>query len=257
MFGGIGWKIIAMAKKGAAAAVYGLFGWGRNNSGQLGLGNNLVRSSPIQVGTNSDWNSISCSAIHTLAIKNGQLWAWGANYNGQLGTNNLISQSSPVQVGTDTNWSSVAAMNASSFAIKTNGTLWSWGFNTSYGFLGQSIPTSINISSPVQIGTDTNWQSVSPSPGYFVHAIKTNGTLWAWGRNNYRQLGIVPSAAINSPTQTITTSDWSVASGGMDFTLAVKTGGSLWSWGRNNEGQLGLSNIANQFAAVQVGSLTN
>jgi alpha-tubulin suppressor-like RCC1 family protein len=139
MFGGIGWKIIAMAKKGAAAAVYGLFGWGRNNSGQLGLGNNLVRSSPIQVGTNSDWNSISCSSIHTLAIKNGQLWAWGANSNGQLGTNNLITQSSPVQVGTDTNWSSVAAMNASSFAIKTNCTLWSWGFNTIYGFLEYSL----------------------------------------------------------------------------------------------------------------------
>jgi alpha-tubulin suppressor-like RCC1 family protein len=258
MFGGIGWKIIAMAKKTAAMLSPGLFLWGQNSFYILGLGDSASPSAPTQRGTETGWTKIRMGRYSSFAIKNGDLFVTGRNDYGQLGTGNTTNLSSPVQVGS--NWSDVATNaglnNFFTVAIKTDGTLWSWGRN-GYGQLGRSLATNTTpVSSPVQIGTDTNWSSVNVGRT-FVHAIKTDGTLWAWGRNNYRQLGIVPITTINSPTQTITTSDWSVASGGMDFTLAVKTGGSLWSWGRNSEGQLGIGDTTNRFGATQVGSLTN
>ena len=87
----------------------GLWAWGNNNYGQLGTGDTASRSSPVQVGTLTNWRSVSCGSTHTVAIKtDGTLWAWGANSNGELGTGDTASRSSPVQVGTSNNWISVA-----------------------------------------------------------------------------------------------------------------------------------------------------
>ena len=103
----------------------GLWSWGRNNQGELGLGNTTYYSSPKQVGTLTTWAIISGGANHSLAVKtDGTLWAWGFNLYGQLGTSNAISRSSPVQVGALTTWATVAASQNFSLAVKTDGTLW-------------------------------------------------------------------------------------------------------------------------------------
>ncbi len=94
-----------------------------------------------------------------MAIKsNGTLWAWGSNSNGQLGQNDIISRSSPVQVGTGTDWKYISCGSTHTLAIKTNGTLWSWGSNLFNGELGQN--DRIRRSSPVQVGTNTDWKYV-------------------------------------------------------------------------------------------------
>ena len=117
-----------------------------------------------------------------------KLWSWGANNFGQLGLGNTTSRSSPVQVGTLTNWAEVSVGYGNVLAVKTDGTLWSWGFGL-YGALGQGNTT--NRSSPVQVGALTDWAEAKISNRLFsTLAVKSNGTLWAWGGNGYGELGL-------------------------------------------------------------------
>ena len=136
-----------------------LWAWGKGDLGILGDGTTLSRSSPVQIGLLTDWQSIECGQQHTLAIKTGgTLWSWGADSGtGKLGLGTTTDRSSPVQIGALTNWKSVSAGWEFSTSIKTNGTLWTWGYNPSNsGVLGLG-DTGINRSSPVQVGLLTNW----------------------------------------------------------------------------------------------------
>jgi alpha-tubulin suppressor-like RCC1 family protein len=229
-----------------------LWSWGRNDFGQLGLGNYDDKNIPTQIGTASDWAYVSAGGRQSYAIKqDGTLWSWGDNFYGQLGTGNLTYYNVPTQIGTDINWAAVYG-GGFSFAIglKTNGTLWAWG-NNEEGQLG--IGTIVNTNVPIQIGTDTNWQTASAGEKY-VCAIKSSGTLWSWGENNYGQLGlgVTSTASVNLPTQIGSDTNWSKVSCGFDHTLASKTIGTLWSWGNNFAGQLGDNSTAHKNAPVQI-----
>ena len=147
---------------------YGLWSWGYNNYGQLGLGNTTNYSSPNQVGSLTTWLSVSCSRYHTVSTKtDGTLWSWGRNQYGQLGLGNTTNYSSPNQVGLLTNWLSVSCGYQHTVSIKTNGTLWAWGQNGN-GQLGLGNTTS--YSSPKQVGLLTNW-------GKLFKGCSTNSTL--------------------------------------------------------------------------------
>jgi alpha-tubulin suppressor-like RCC1 family protein len=184
----------------------------------------------------------------------GQLWAWGNDSAGALGQNQpFSSRSSPVQIGALNTWKRIAAGNQFGLAIKTDGTLWSWGYN-SLGQLG--LGDAISRSSPVQVGALTDWAKIAGGDTHSL-AIKTGGTLWAWGRNNYGQLGQDNITNRNSPVQIGAATDWAQIGAGGRTSLAVKTNGTLWAWGGNGSGQLGLNNNANRSSPVQVGALTN
>jgi alpha-tubulin suppressor-like RCC1 family protein len=233
-----------------------LYGWGQNVVGQLGLGNTTSYSSPTQIGSLTDWSSIACGLSCTLSIKNdGTLWAWGQNTNGQLGLSNLTNYSSPKQVGALTNWRQVSSgINSNTAAIKTDGTLWAWGYNN-LGSLGFGNTT--RYSSPKQVGALTNWSvvSVNGTDGNTL-AVKTDGTLWAWGDNTYGQLGLGNTTNYSSPKQVGALTNWlSVASGNVS-SIATKTDGTLWAWGNNGNGQLGTSNTTAYSSPKQVGALT-
>lgn len=156
----------------------GLYAWGYNFDGELGLGDRVHRSSPVQVGSLTNWRLVACGEYHTLAIKtDGTLWSWGHNGNvslvGGLGLGDQVHRSSPVQVGSLTNWKLVTGGAYFSVAIKTDGTLWAWGGNVLFssvgaGFLG--LGDTINRNSPVQVGSLTNWKLVSAC-SYHTHAI--------------------------------------------------------------------------------------
>lgn len=235
-----------------------LWSWGKNNRGQLGQDNTTYRSSPVQVGALTDWAQVSSGGSFCAAIKtNGTLWSWGENYRGPLGLNisYSINRSSPVQVGALTDWAQVSAGRAFCAAVKTNGTLWAWGFNSN-GQLGQN--DRVNRSSPVQVGALNDWARVSAGNDFCV-AIKTNGTLWSWGYDQSGALGlnIFPGSARSSPVQVGALTDWSQVSGGGAFCAAIKTNGALWSWGSNSSGQLGQNNVNDLSSPVQVGALTD
>ena len=192
-----------------------------------------------------------------MAIKtDGTLWVWGQNSQGQLGLGNRTLYSSPKQVGSLTNWSKVAGGSQHTYAIKTDGTLWSWGYSP-FGQLGHNNTTS--YSSPVQVGSLTNWLEIAAGCYYHSLAIKTDGTLWAWGYNNNGQLGIGTSDPTYSPTQVGALTTWAQIAGGDQFghTKAITTSGYLWMWGKNNNGQLGLGNTTYYSSPKQVGSLSS
>jgi alpha-tubulin suppressor-like RCC1 family protein len=246
-----------------------LWSWGRNNTGQLGLGNTTDYSSPKQIGALTTWAYVGVASNGTnmagYAIKtDGTMWVWGSGANGRLGLDDTSSRSSPVQLGALTNWLKITSGAYSNFAvaIKTDGTMWSWGSNNA-GQLGIGLSTAYNTSSPQQIGALTSWANVSIGFN-FAMAIKTDGTLWAWGGNSQGQQGVGNTTMRSSPIQVGALTAWSKISCGFRsdgaFCQAVRTDGTLWSWGFNRNGQLGLGTstyYATLSSPNQVGSLTN
>jgi len=237
---------------------YQLYGWGSNGSGQLGLGNVTNYSSPKQVGSLDTWSVLANGFSFSAAVKsNGTLWSWGNNGSGQLGLGDTIDRSSPNQIGALTTWSKVFAgpYNSNCYGIKTDGTLWAWGYGIAYS-LGQGNTTS--YSSPKQVGSLTNWSNGASGFGGSVIAVKTDGTLWGWGYNQNGQIGITSAGNyVNSPTQIGALTNWLKVAATGYFTTAVKTDGTLWSWGNGANGKLGLGNTTTYSSPVQVGSLTN
>lgn len=232
----------------------GLFAWGKNDFGQLGLRDTVSRSSPVQVSGSTSWSVLQMSPYASAGIKNGTLWTWGRDSGfGELGLGAAVSRSSPTQVGTLATWSTVSIATSHALATKTDGTLWAWG-RGSYGKLGLGNTTS--YSSPVQVGTLATWSTVGASSGgNFSAALKTDGTLWAWGGNYFGRLGLGDTASRSSPTQVGNLTNWSSVAVG-ESVLAVKTNGTLWSWGSKFGGLHGTGDYINRSSPVQVGALT-
>lgn len=231
----------------------GLWMMGSNLNSQLGDSTTASKSSPVQtIARGTNWKQVDAGYTHAAAIKtDGTLWLWGYNFYGQLGDSTATTRTSPVQTimrGSD--WKQVACGDYSTTIIKTDGTLWSCGYNL-YGELADN--TSTDRSSPVQtIARGNNWKSVSHGSTH-VASIKTDGTLWLWGDNFNGQMGNSTSNnSYSSPIQTIASgSNWEVVSCGMAYTAGIKTDGTLWMWGRNDFGQLGDSTTTNKSSPIQ------
>ncbi len=203
----------------------------------------------------SCWQSVSSGLNHSGAIKtDGTLWMWGSNQYGQLGWSGSGSEDSPIQVGTGNNWKKVATGNFHTVALKADGTIWTWGQNQ-YGQLGDGTTAALTRV-PKQVGTATDWVNVATGD-YYVIALKANGTLWAWGRNNYGQLGDGTTIDKNVPIQIGTDSDWKIISPGSQHTFAIKTNGTLWAWGYNSNGQLGDGTTSSKSTPAQIGTATD
>jgi len=301
--GGGNGSIIAVKKDGT------LWSWGYNFFAELGLGNSITRSSPVQVGTDTNWSLLNMNNFSSYAIKtDGTLWSWGLNTYGQLGHGNTIGRSSPVQVGSSTNWSGFSTDDGSSqsltvydssgsiyvcgyysdygmgfsfeseqsfpnsngstwlkvrqtinaaAAIKSDGTLWTWGNNQSYGVLGDGQSWNYK-SSPVQLGANT-WIDIGCGFQYYMVGIRSDGTLWSWGyADGSGQLGNnLNVSTVYSPVQIGTDTNWNKISCGFKHNLAVKTDGTLWAWGLNQYGLLGDGTTFNRSSPVQIGTDTN
>jgi len=233
-----GWHTVAGVKQDGS-----LWVWGNGENGLWGDKTLQITMTPTQVGTNRDWKSVSAGFDFFVALKkDGTLWAWGSNRNGQIGDGSGAGKDSekagkkaPVQIGKDTNWVMAAARVFRATALKSDGSLWAWGWNI-YGELGDR--TYESRSAPVRIGNENNWTSVFVGNDHTL-AIKRDGTLWSWGENREGQLGDGTKIKKNYPIPVGTDHDWLMAAGGRDHTLALKQDGSLWAWGQNTSGQLG------------------
>jgi alpha-tubulin suppressor-like RCC1 family protein len=234
--GGINWSIVGNCS--AIKTDGTLWTWGNNGFGEIGDGTLDPRSSPVNIpGTN--W-CLANKNLSTLAIKtDGTLWTWGYGSYGQLGDDSAIDKCSPVTtVGGGTNWCTGISADCSMSAIKTDGTLWTWGTNQ-YGQLGSDLYS--DMSSPVTTaGGGTNWCSVTGGYKSFG-AIKTDGTLWNWGRNQFGSLGINDAASwADSPVTTAGGgTNWCKITKNNSTTFGLKTDGTLWGWGDNYDYNLG------------------
>ncbi|MBI5417584.1 Ig-like domain-containing protein [Candidatus Poribacteria bacterium] len=132
-------------------------------------------------------------------------------------------------------WNDIACGENHTVGIKNDGTLWTWGKNSS-GQLGDGTFEDKNI--PTQIGSDNDWSRVSCGSSHTI-AIKSNGTLWAWGKNSSGQLGDGTFEDKNIPTRIGNDNDWLSISAGWLYTIGIKNDGTLLAWGSNYYGQLG------------------
>ena len=206
-----------------------LWAWGYNSDGQVGngtSGSGTNLSTPVRIMDGVVQVAAGC--YHSLAVKtDGSLWAWGYNYYGQVGNGTSGSGtdvSTPVKIMDGV--VQVAAGRSHSLAVKSDGTLWAWGYNY-YGQVGNGNSGSgTNISTPVKI-----MDSVSKiyAGSYHSLAIKTDGTLWAWGNNDSFCLG--DGTGVNKTTPVKIMDDVEMASGGSANTFILKTDGSLWACG--------------------------
>jgi alpha-tubulin suppressor-like RCC1 family protein len=251
--GGTNWKQVSSGSYHTAAIKTDgtLWTWGRGTSGQLGTNDITNRSTPVTTfAGGTDWKQVSSGGYHTAAIKtDGTLWIWGFGTYGQLGTNDTLNRSTPVTTfagGTD--WKQVSSSGAHTAAIKTDGTLWIWGFGT-YGQLGTN--DTLNRSTPVTtFAGGTDWKQVSSS-GAHTAAIKTDGTLWIWGFGTSGQLGTNDLTNRSTPVTTFAGgNNWKQSSCKSNHTAAIKTDGTLWTWGSNINGQLGTNDIINRSTPV-------
>jgi alpha-tubulin suppressor-like RCC1 family protein len=240
--GGTNWKQVSSGANHIAAIKTDgtLWTWGNGTFGVLGTNDVTSRSTPVTTfagGTN--WKQVSSGNAHTAAIKtDGTLWTWGFGFSGQLGTNDVTSRSTPVTTfAGGTNWKQVSSGDYHTAAIKTDGTLWTWGYGT-FGQLGDN--TAVSRSTPVTtFAGGTNWKQVSSGNAHTA-AIKTDGTLWTWGNGTFGQLGDNTAVSRSTPVTTFAGgTNWKQVSSGNAHTSAIKTDGTLWTWGNGTFGRLG------------------
>jgi alpha-tubulin suppressor-like RCC1 family protein len=227
-----------------------LWVWGLNSDAQLGINATTYRSTPVTTfagGTN--WKQVSGGTFHTGAIKtDGTLWIWGRGGSGQLGNAVTTNRSTPVTTfAGGTNWRYVSLGNDCSAAIKTDGTLWTWGSNS---LMHLGINVTGNRSTPVTtFAGGTNWKQVSMSAG--GAAIKTDGTLWTWGRGSSGELGNAATTNRSTPVTTFAGgTNWKQVSCGNAHTAAIKTDGTLWTWGAGTDGELGNADTTDRSTPV-------
>ncbi|MCJ7766296.1 MAG: hypothetical protein MUP09_10200 [Thiovulaceae bacterium] len=249
--GGTNWKQVSSGN-GLTAAIKSdgtLWTWGVGTTGQLGNNSLTNRSTPVTTfagGTN--WKQVSIGlppsigGDFTAAIKtDGTLWTWGSGAIGKLG-NGVTTGNIPTPVTTfagGTNWKQVSAGGNHTAAIKTDGTLWTWGVG-SFGRLGNASTTSPKSTPVTTFAGGNNWKQVSCGSQHTA-AIKTDGTLWTWGQGISGRLGNgATSGNISTPVTTFAGgTNWKQVSSGGSHTAAIKTDGTLWTWGLGTAGRLG------------------
>jgi len=230
-----------------------VWAWGSNIYGRLGNGTNTDSNLPVQTSSLTGVIAIAGAGYHSLALKNDStVWAWGYNNNGQLGNGNYSNSNVPVQTIGITKVKAIAGGGRYfSAAVKNDGTVWAWGSNA-YGQLGNgAIFTGTNV--PVQASSLTGVKNVEAGE-YFTVALKNDGTVWNWGRNDFGQLGIGNNTDSSVPVQvTGLTGVNTIAKGEFYFhTYALKNDNTIWSWGSNFYGQLGTGNNTTSNVIVQI-----
>lgn len=216
-----------------------VYTWGVNTYGQLGDNTVLAKSSPIAVVGGHSFVQIAAKfqAFHALK-SNGSVWGWGYNAQGNLGDGTIINRSSPVAVVGGHSFVSICSGYASSLALKSDGSVWAWGSNT-YGSVGDGTITS--RSSPVAVIGGHSFVAISAGGAAqsFSMALKSDGSVWAWGRNSSGQLGDGTTTDRSSPVAVIGGYSFVQISAGASQAMARTNADIVYAWGANVNGNLG------------------
>ncbi len=230
--------------------------WGLNDTGQLGDGTTISRCIPVQVQNLTNIVAVIGGRYnHSLALKSdGTVWAWGNNGHGQLGDGYNIDRYIPVQVEFLSDAKAIAGGGNHSLALRTDGTVWAWGYNN-YGQLGD-ITSAVDRYTVIKVKNLTDVVAIAGGGNHSL-ALKSDGTVWAWGYNGYGQLGDGTTTDRYTPVQVQNISDVVAIAGGADHSLALKSDGTVWVWGCNGYGQLGDGTTIDRYAPVQVQNISD
>jgi alpha-tubulin suppressor-like RCC1 family protein len=227
--------------------------WGSNSYGQLGDNSTTARAQPVQVQNLSSVTSIAIGDRHNLAVKSdGTVWLWGNGYAGQTYSQ---TYSTPVQVSGLTDVVAVSCGLTHNLALKSDGTVWVWGSGR-YGALGLggSTTTSATQLTPVQITGLSDVMAIATGK-YHNLALKSDGTVWAWGSNNRGQLGDGTTVDKSTPFQISELTGVSAIACGQENSFAVNgTDGSVKGWGYNRSYQF-YSSDTNVLSPMQLNGL--
>jgi RHS repeat-associated protein len=217
--------------------------WGYNVFGQLGNGATANSTVPVQVSGLVGVTAVGAGVYNGLALKSdGTVWAWGSNGYGQLGNATTTNSDIPVQVNNLGGATAIAAGNYHGLAVRQDGTAVAWGDNAA-GELGNGA--TVNSSTPVAVSGLSSVTAVAAggmptTPGHSL-ALKSDGTVWAWGYNKAGQLGNGSTANSAVPLQVNGLSGVTAISANGNNSVALKSDGTVWAWGDNSAGQLGNS----------------
>jgi alpha-tubulin suppressor-like RCC1 family protein len=250
-----------------------VWAWGYNAYGQLGDNTTTDRHVPVEVvgaggsGHLTGIIAIAAGPDDSVALRSdGTVWAWGSNSVGELGDNTTTDRHVPVEVvgaggsGHLTGIIAIAAGGGHSVALKSDGTVWAWGYN-GYGQLGDNTTTERHV--PVEVvgaggsGHLTGITAIAAGDEHSV-ALKSNGTVWAWGSNGYGQLGDNTTTDRHVPVEVVgaggsghLTGITAIAGGWLN-SMALKSNGTVWAWGYNGAGQLGDNTRTDRHVPVEV-----
>ncbi|WP_320109509.1 RHS repeat-associated core domain-containing protein [Amycolatopsis mediterranei] len=234
-----------------------VWAWGNGYDGELGNGGTADSHTPVRVGSLTGVTAIAGSGGNGYALKSdGTVWSWGINSSGQIGDGTTTTRLAPVQVKNLPGVSAIAAASGSetAYAVKSDGTVWSWGDNAS-GQLGNGS-TAANTSTAVQVKNFTGATAIAGglSDGY---ALKSDGTVWSWGDGSYGQLGNGGTTQSAVAVQVSGLTGIAAIAAGGHSAYATRADGTARSWGSNSNGQLGNGTTTNAKTPVVVSTLTS
>ena len=218
-----------------------LWGWGANAQGQLGVGTNTANY-PNPIFIMDDVISVATDTWTSFAIRSdGSLYGWGANWWGNVGDGTTTHRTSPVRVLD--NVVQVSAGQEHTLALRADGSVWAWGNNFA-GMIGDGTTTRRLF--PVRVNDlGNNVTYISAGIAHSM-AIRSDGSLWGWGDNEWAQLGDGTTTRRLRPVRIL--NDVAAVSG----SAAIRTDGSLWTWGWNHLGQVGDGTTINRLRPVWI-----
>ena len=244
-----------------------LWAWGNNAYGQLGDGTKANALTPVRVPI-ANVSMIAAGDAHTLVLKSdGTLWSWGRNDNGQLGNGTETDNMFPTQIDPYDSvgikgMTAVFAGGDSSYAIRSDGSVWAWGNNLD-GQLGQAglgsndsagCASTLCVPTPTQIPGLSGVASMSAGEGHVV-ALKSDGTVWTWGSNRDGQAGAgTPGSPgwVDSPQPVTGLTGILAAVAGGDHSVALRSDDSVVAFGANAYGQLGIGTLSDTASPTEV-----
>jgi alpha-tubulin suppressor-like RCC1 family protein len=235
-----------------------VWGWGHNYSGQVGpiTTPDRVVDLPTRIQGVDDVTAIATSQGTAYALRSdGTLWSWGENIYADLG-NGTIGGSSPTPapvVGL-TDVVGIAAAANSRYALRSDGTVWTWGIN-SEGQFGNGTTTGMS-GTPAQVPSLTGVVSVAASyaTGY---AVLPDRTVVAWGSNDHGQAGVghVGGRYVTQPRPVLGLTEVEEIVGAGGNAYAVRADGSLWGWGLSVWYQLGVPSSSSVYSPQRIPGL--
>jgi alpha-tubulin suppressor-like RCC1 family protein len=187
---------------------------------------------PVGKGT----PAVSLGERHGLILaSDGSLWSWGSDFLGWpvLGLGNVPPQTRLRRVGNETNWINISAGHSHNVAIKSDGTIWTWGANLSIWYAsGTRDRKRVSANAPVPAASGNDWKQAAAG-GVHTVALKNDGTLWAWGNNWAGSLGTGSTNNSGVPVQVGSATNWIKVWAGRLESVALQSDGSLWYWGDN------------------------